>query len=240
MSPKCSITWNIKIVKMKTEKIKKAYFVSGTDTDAGKTYATGVLAAALQCEGKKVITQKFIQTGCEENEISEDIKKHRKLMGIELQPEDLDHTTAPLRYKYPASPDLAASLEERIVDLSLVEQSTKKLLEKYNIVLIEGAGGLMVPLIGFYTTLDYIKQHDLALIFVTNPKLGSVNHTLLSLEVCRQHNVRVSMIVYNHYPMSSDVIAEDTRLYLMDYIDHYLPGCDFVEIPFVESADKLL
>ncbi|MDE5638193.1 MAG: dethiobiotin synthase, partial [Odoribacter sp.] len=69
------------------------YFVSGIDTDAGKSIATGVMAATLQQQGKKVITQKFIQTGC--REISEDIQKHREIMGIPLQKADLDRTTCP-------------------------------------------------------------------------------------------------------------------------------------------------
>lgn len=213
--------------------MQRVYFVSGIDTDSGKTFATGILAAAWQSEGKRVITQKFIQTGSEDG-LSEDIKTHRKLMSLELLPEDLDNTTAPLCFKYPASPDLAARMEERTIDLSLVKKSTNKLLDSYEMVLIEGAGGLMVPITGFYTTLDYIKQHNLPLILVTNPKLGSVNHTLLSLEACKNRGIEVAILVYNHFPVTSDEITDDTRLFLMDYLEEHLPNCEFIEIPFVE------
>lgn len=164
--------------------MKKIYFVSGIDTDAGKSYATGAIAAKWRSEGINVITQKFIQTGCE-GEVSEDIELHRRIMGTGLLPEDMDGTTCPIKLRYPASPDLAARLENTEIDLALVEKSTRKLASMYNVVLIEGAGGLLVPIQGHYTMLDYVREHSLPLILVTNPKLGSVNHTLLSLEVCQ-------------------------------------------------------
>ena len=85
---------------------KNIYFVSGIDTDAGKSVVTGVLARRWREEGRRVITQKFIQTG--NRSMSEDIELHRRLMGIPLQPEDLDGTTCPLIFTYPSSPQLAA------------------------------------------------------------------------------------------------------------------------------------
>lgn len=215
---------------------KKVYFVSGIDTDAGKSYATGILAASMMEEGIKVVTQKFIQTGCGDGNdaVSEDIRLHRKLMGTGLLPEDIDHTTCPVRFSYPASPDFAARLEGREPDLGAVERSTEKLLRKYDTVLIEGAGGLLVPVKGRYTVMDYIVEKSLPLILVTNPKLGSVNHTLLSLESCRNRGVELAMVLYNHYPVTSPEITDDTRLVLLDYLGEYFPECEFVEIPYVE------
>lgn len=212
---------------------EKIYFISGIDTDAGKSYAAGALAASMMREGVNVITQKFIQTGCGSNmdEVSEDIALHRKLMGVGLLPEDIDHTTCPLRFSYPASPDFAARLEGKEPDLDKVEESTRKLLEKYDTVLIEGAGGLLVPVKGKYTVLDYVVEKSLPLILVTNPKLGSVNHALLSLEVCRNRGVRVAKVLYNHYPVTSDRITDDTRKVLLEYLDEYFPYCEFIEIP---------
>lgn len=215
---------------------KKIYFVSGIDTDAGKSYATGALAAIWRREGRSVITQKFVQTGCGEDlgAVSEDIALHRRLMGIGLLPEDLDHTTCPVRFSYPASPDLAARIDGRAVDLAAIGHSTDTLLKAYDTVLIEGAGGLMVPIRGLYTTLDYISENSLPVILVTNPKLGSVNHTLLSLEACRSRDVEVAMVLYNHYPVTSPEITEDTRQVIKTYLEEYMPGCVFMEIPFIE------
>ena len=91
--------------------MSQVYFISGIDTDAGKSYATGYLAARLMKEGKSVVTQKFIQTG--NTGFSEDIDLHRRLMGIGPLPEDIDHTTAPVIFSYPASAQLAARIDGR-------------------------------------------------------------------------------------------------------------------------------
>ena len=158
---------------------KKVYFVSGIDTDAGKSVVTGLLARDMNARNERTITQKFIQTG--NTGISEDIELHRRIMGIPLQEVDLDGTTCPIIFTYPSSPQLAAEIDHREIDLSLVEKSTAKLLESYDTVLLEGAGGLFVPLTDTYSTIDYITDHHLPLILVTSPRLGSINHTVLSL-----------------------------------------------------------
>lgn len=212
---------------------KKVYFVTGIDTDAGKSYATGYIASMWRGEGNGVITQKLIQTGCDGTSVSEDIATHRKIMGIPLQPEDLDHTTCPIRFRYPASPDLAARLEDRTVDLALADQSTRKLLETYDTVLVEGAGGLMVPIKGMYTMLNYVKERTLPLILVTNPRLGSVNHTLMSLEICRIHAIDVDAVAFNLWPETSAEITADTRAVFKSYLSTHMPRCEFIEIPFL-------
>ena len=214
----------------------KTYFVSGIDTDAGKSYATGWLAGVWRGEGRSVITQKLVQTGCPAGEVSEDIALHRRIMGLPLLSEDLDHTTCSLRFEYPASPDLASRLEGRAVDLALADEATGKLLQKYDTVLIEGAGGLMVPLDGLFTTLDYVSDRGLPLILVTNPRLGSVNHTLLSLEACRGRGVEVAMALYNLYPETSPEITADTRRIIAEYLARHHPGCVFTDVPYINLA----
>ena len=84
-------------------------FISGIDTDAGKTFATAWLARRIAAAGQSVITQKFIQTGCTGS--SEDIEAHRRLCGLPMQPRDIDGTTAPIIFSYPASAQLAARLD---------------------------------------------------------------------------------------------------------------------------------
>ena len=155
----------------------KAFFVSGIDTDAGKTYCTAWLAKQWMNEGLSVVTQKFIQTGCDE--YSEDIEAHRRLCGIDPLPEDLDHTTAPLIYHHPCSPQLAARLDGRDIPLDIIDRSTETLLKKYDRVLVEGAGGLMVPITDEMFTIDYVSQRHLPLILVVHSALGSINHIIL-------------------------------------------------------------
>lgn len=106
-----------------------------------------------------------------------------------------------------------------------MEKSTGKLLESYDTVLLEGAGGLFVPLTDTYSTIDYIADHRLPVILVTSPRLGSINHTVLSLEACRARNIEVAELVYNLYPPTSREITEDTRRYLETIPQPYLSEC---------------
>ena len=208
-------------------------FISGIDTDAGKSYVTGWLARQMMNEGKRVITQKFIQTG--NHEYSEDIDLHRRIMGTGYLPEDTDHTTAPIIYSYPASPQLAAELDRRPIDLGLIEQSTKKLTEKYDVVLIEGAGGLMVPLTDEYLTIDYPASHNLPIVLVTNGILGSINHTVLSLEAIKSHSLTLHSVVYNEAFDSKDkVIAADTRNFIRRYLQREFPATELRFCPKIE------
>ena len=164
-------------------------FISGIDTDAGKTYATAWLANRLIEKGKRVITQKFIQTGNEG--YSEDIIKHRELMNTELFPEDKDFTTSPVIFSYPASAQLAARIDGKEIDLEAIRRSTSLLASRYDTVLIEGAGGLMVPITDSYFTIDYIADENLPIALVTNGILGSINHTILSLEAIKNRGIKL-------------------------------------------------
>lgn len=214
-----------------------AYFVSGIDTDAGKSYATGILARILAESGIRTITQKFIQTG--NTDSSEDIELHRRLMGIPMQPVDLDRTTCPIIYKFPASPHLSAALEGTTVDTAVITAATERLRKQYDIVLIEGAGGLMVPLRPFdpehepheYLTADYVAEHQLPLLFVTSAKLGSLNHTLLSFEACRMRGIEIAAVLWKLYPEGDPVIAADTRTYIAEYLRIYWPAARMIDIP---------
>ena len=133
---------------------QNVYFVSGIDTDAGKSYATGFLAREWNKNGHRTITQKFIQTGNVGH--SEDIDLHRQIMGIPFTKEDQEGLTMPEIFSYPASPHLASQLDNRPIDFDKIKRATEELSERYDSVLLEGAGGLMVPLTTELLTIDYI------------------------------------------------------------------------------------
>ena len=208
---------NNRIVKFS----KGSYFITGIDTDIGKSYAVAFLAQSAITAGFSVITQKFIQTGCDPKDVAEDIITHRKLMGVELFPEDIDHTTCPIIFRLPSSPHLAAREEGSTVDIELISESTKKLESKYDVVLIEGAGGVMVPIEGDYLTIDYITSTKLPTILVTSARLGSLNHTLLTLEQMRQRGVNLSGVVYNMYGADCETITQDSADYIKRYLEKY-------------------
>jgi dethiobiotin synthetase len=205
-------------------------FVSGTDTDAGKSYATGWLAAQIAREGDTVATMKFVQTGNVGR--SEDIEIHRRLMGVDSIPEDELGITAPEIYSYPASPSLAAKIDGRPVDLRKIENCMERLAGAYDTLLVEGAGGLMVPLDYEGTlTIDFPLANNLPVALVTNGKLGSVNHTILALEAIRARGMRLHSLLYNTYFDYDSVIAADSLEYMKMYVGKYFPDAPVILIP---------
>lgn len=209
------------------------YFISGIDTDAGKSIVTGVIARTLLKKGVNVVTQKFIQTGCVG--ISEDILKHREIMGIEPLEVDKDGTTCPYVMTYPASPHLAAEIDKVDIDMKRIHQSTVKLAAMYDMVLLEGAGGLYVPVTRDYLTIDYIQEYKHPLILVSSSKLGSINHTLMSLELCRLRGIEVKYVVYNDFPNDSEFIKNDSITIIRQYLQQHFPECELLELPVVEG-----
>ena len=174
------------------------YFVSGIDTNIGKSYATGYIARTWNSEGRRTITQKLIQTG--NTGMSEDIELHRRIMGCGLLPEDREGLTMPEIFSYPCSPHLAAEIDGRPIDLAGIERATVELSRRYDAVLLEGAGGLMVPLTRQLLTIDYIARKGYPLIYVTSGRLGSINHFLLGLEAIRARRIRLHTVAYNLFP----------------------------------------
>lgn len=204
-------------------------FISGIDTDVGKTIATGVLAQNLAAEGRRVITQKMVQTGC--SGIAADLLVHRRIQGIGLLPEDLDGTTCPYVFAHPCSPHLAAALEQRSIDENVITAATQTLAARYDTVLLEGAGGLAVPFCEGRTIIDYIAAQGYPVVLVTSAKLGSINHTLLSLEACRTRGIAVHTLVYNHHPAGDTHIAADTRRYLQAHLAAHFPATKWLDLP---------
>ncbi len=214
---------------------QQVYFVSGIDTDAGKSVATGFLARQWNKAGMRTITQKLVQTGSPEGSYSEDIELHRRIMGVPFTDEDREGLTCPVLFSYPASPHLAARIDGRLIDFEQIERATDELSRRYDAVLLEGAGGLMVPLTDQCLTIDYIEQHRYPVVFVTSGKLGSINHTLLSLEALRKRNITLHTLAYNLYPGKDDaVIQEDTYTYLHTYIAEHFPESRFLTIPEIK------
>lgn len=206
------------------------YFVSGIDTDAGKSYATGYIARMWNGQGRRTITQKFVQTG--NRDISEDIETHRRIMGCGMTEADRLRLTMPEIYTYPCSPHLAAEIDGRPIDFGKIERAAATLAGTYDAVLVEGAGGLMVPLTRRLLTIDYVADKGWPLIFVTSGKLGSISHTLLALEAVRSRGMRLYMLAYNLFPEDSDsVIGRDTEAYLRDYAAQQFPSARFVTVP---------
>ncbi len=215
-------------------------FISGIDTDIGKTYATGMIAKVLLQQGINVISQKLVQTGVAidsesgEMGIADDIITHRQLMDMPLQPCDLDFTSCPYRYEKPASPHLSAKLANEILNPDVITDATRALQADYDVVLLEGAGGLLVPITEQLLTLDYIATQGYPVILVTSGRLGSINHTLLSLEAIKARDLKVHSVVYNHIhdnAVQTDAeIASSTIDFLQSYLVQNYPNTHWLSL----------
>lgn len=230
-------------------------FVTGIDTDIGKTYATGYLAQLMLKNApdnpNAVITQKLVQTGC--TGIAEDLLTHREMMGLPLQDVDSNRTTCPFVFDIPASPHLASQLENCVIDVDAITKSTQTLLQTYDTVLLEGAGGLMVPITENLLIIDYIAEQNYPVILVTSGRLGSINHTLLSLNALKQRHIPLHALVYNHWqkfdsgtesghPLHDNQasvdnqITNDTRLFLQQHIATHYPRAKWVDLPHCKAV----
>jgi dethiobiotin synthetase len=193
--------------------------VGGIDTDVGKSYVTGLLGRYLVQQGHSVTTLKLVQTGC--RGMSDDIALHRRLMDQPLSDFDRNGTTCPYLFPFPASPRLAARLAGATVEMPVLDQAMATLRAHFDWLLVEGAGGLLVPLNAQWRLLDYYAARHLPLILVTSPRLGSINHTRLSLEAVKARSIPFLGVVYNLFGDYPREIVHDTlreiRQALADY-----------------------
>ncbi len=209
------------------------YFIGGIDTDIGKTLAVGLIARYWKSRKIRVVTQKLVQTGTT-SEIADDILTHRRLMKIGLLEQDRDGDTCPYRFKLPASPHLAASAENRTIDPVKIAEATDRLRKQFDLVLIEGVGGLHVPLTPDVLTIDYLQSIGVPLILVTSGRLGSVNHTFQTLEIIVRRSIPLAGLVLNHHHETLPEIREDTLRLFRDRLKMLgRPGA-LVEMPSVD------
>ena len=189
-------------------------FITGIDTGIGKTIQTGLLAKKLSDSGKTVITIKPVQTGC--RGIAEDIIIHRKIMGIVLTDDDNRGETAPYVFEYPASSHLSSQLAGVTIDIDVIDATIEKFLQKYEYVLVEGSGGITSPINNDINWGDFIRMRGYDTILVRGFRLGSINHTVLSIEYCISNSINIIEVILNNYPEQDGIIAESTSRYLQE------------------------
>jgi len=214
----------------------QVFFVSGIDTNIGKTVATGYLAKCWLDAGLKVITQKLVQTGSH-SLMDSDIAQHRNIMGTGFLPADEQEMTCPARYLDPVSPHLAAQLAQKPLDLPAIAQATAQLCTHYERVLLEGAGGLMVPLSANMLTIDYLAQQNWPVILVTSARLGSLNHSLLSLHALLTRGITLHAVAWNERDdQLNQAITADSRHFIYMWMRRYFPQAQWYDIPVLAAA----
>jgi dethiobiotin synthetase len=174
----------------------KSFFITGTDTGVGKTIVAGAIAAALCARGMEVGVMKPAETGCREKRgelFPSDASFLKKVSGSEL-PLDL---ICPYRFSESLAPAIAAARAGVKIDLKLIHKNFEIIREQSDAVLVEGAGGLMVPLTGKKLYLDLVAELGIPLIIVARAGLGTVNHTLLTVSAARARKIEISAIILN-------------------------------------------
>ena len=178
-------------------------FITGTDTDVGKTVVTAGLASAVRSLGYSVGVFKPVQTGS--------LKKNNELVSPDLEfiksADNSILTKASYNFKEPATPSLAAALEGVTIDLDKIIEDYKELERKCDFVIVEGAGCLLVPIKDKFLMRDLVKTLYLPMVIVTRPDLGTINHTLLTIEAAKNKNIKIAGIIISDYPSGTENIA---------------------------------
>ena len=171
-------------------------FITGTDTGVGKTVVTAAILTWLRQQGKKAGVMKPIETGVDRECSSASNSDAMFLMecgGIE---DDLAQV-CPIRLKAAASPLQAAQMESRTLEPETILSTYRALSEKYDWMLAEGVGGVRVPITRDYGVLNLIRDLALPVVVMTRYQLGTLNHTLLTLDILKQTGIPIKGVVFN-------------------------------------------
>jgi dethiobiotin synthetase len=188
----------------------RSVFITGTDTGVGKTFFACALAAYLKNSGYKVGVMKPAETGCAAGDgrfTPADAIRLKEASGCELPLESI----CPYRFSEPLAPSVAAGRAGRPIDINRLMDAHGEVSRGHDITLVEGAGGLMVPLLPSYTYADFARVLKLPVIVVAPNKLGVINHLLLTLEHASCKGLRVLGYVLNQLDAVPSLAAETNR-----------------------------
>jgi len=222
----------------------KSYFITGTDTGIGKTCFTAGLALAMKTSGIDVGIMKPFATGVpqETGYKSEDVKILADASGTK----DDESLINPYFFPIPASPYMAANKLKAVIDIGVVLDGFEKLQSLHDMVLVEGIGGIMTPILKDYCIADLIKDMNLEALVVAGSRIGTINHTLLTCDACRNYGIRAKGIIINNSDSAGyavdDLMADLTNLSGLDVLCTipHLDGCDANKVSKVLMESNLL
>jgi dethiobiotin synthetase len=206
-------------------------FVTGTDTGVGKTLVASALARFLAERGKKVGVMKPVETGVADSSTTG--ADAELLMWASDSREEIERIS-PYRLARPLAPSLAAEQEGIRIDLDVLTGAARRLGESHDFLLIEGAGGLMVPLSGGLLMADLIRRLGLPLLVVCRPGLGTINHTLLTVFCARTMNLPIAGFIINGMPLQPGPAEESAPHTLASLASADLLGV----LSHVEGTDR--
>jgi dethiobiotin synthetase len=180
-----------------------AFFITATGTDVGKTYMASGLIRHWRAAGRHIDALKPVASGFDPAAAeTSDTGVLLSALGKPVTPAEIDRVS-PWRFSAPLSPDTAAEREKRRIDFDAVVKHSRDAIAAANdILLIEGIGGIMVPLTDKDTVLDWMASLDIPLVLVTGTYVGTLSHTLTCLDVLARRGLTVKAIVVNNTPGS--------------------------------------
>jgi dethiobiotin synthetase len=205
----------------------RGLFVTGTGTEVGKTVVAATIARTLAGEGERVAVFKPAVTGLDD-EAETDHALLRRASGSEQS----DGEIAPYRYGPPASPHLAAALAGEEIEPERLRETCAAAAAGGDWIVCEGVGGLLVPLSPTYLVRDLAIDLGYPLVVVAGPGLGTINHTLLTIEAARATGLRVAAVVLNPWPEEPSEIERSNRETIAD-----LAGAPTLTLPLIDLAD---
>ena len=185
----------------------KGIFITGTDTGVGKTVAAAAIARLLRDRGVDVGVMKPVTSGCIEvngARFSEDAE----LLAWGAGCDPVDPDIAPYLLKEPMAPSVAAAMDGSRIDFGRIHDAFNRLAGRHEFMIVEGAGGLMVPLAGGLMVADLIGRLSLPALVIARPGLGTVNHTVLTCFAAKQLGIDTRGVIINNYPETPDRAAE--------------------------------
>ena len=207
-------------------------FITGTDTGVGKTVVAAGLALVLRERGIRVGVMKPVATGCSgegKRLVSEDA-----VYLFEAAENEHPSLTNPLRFRNPVAPSVASVIEKKEVPIEKILKAYRNLQRHYDFIIVEGIGGLLVPITKEYFVANLIHEFDLPLVIVARGGLGTINHTLLTVDAAVIRGFEVRGIVFNRMPRVNFSIAEITN----PKVIHDLTGIPILgTLPELEDVD---
>jgi dethiobiotin synthetase len=190
--------------------MRKGFFVTATDTSVGKTVVSAAVIRALNFLGYRTAAMKPLETGCPKDGKLLMPSDGLFLKKIAKMDEPVSLIT-PSVYEASLSPFAAAELEGREPDLPGIFRAFDSIMRKYDAVVVEGVGGLYVPVVENYFVSDLAREMALPLIIVARPGLGTINHTLLTIHYAFSKGLDMAGIILNYSSPPGDTLAEETN-----------------------------
>ncbi len=191
----------------------RGVFITGTDTEIGKTTIAAGLAWLLSKNNIKVAVMKPFATST--RIYSKMYKSHdTAILAKAANIKESDLILNPVFFPVPASPLMAADLMSSHVDLNSVIEKFSFLKKKYQFTVVEGIGGIMVPVTTRVTVAEIIKKMNIPTIIVSRSKLGSINHTILTINACKENKIPILGIIFNQMPKESNIVESLTPKYI--------------------------